>query len=97
MQELNVDDFETLNDGGSQKKTVNFGSGVEYLMNDKMKAQHSNINIDLGELDRLEQELNDLNDIPSSKSNNSKSLSGFCMHPSRLERWITLGGDIDDF
>ena len=20
-----------------------------------------------------------------------------CMHPSRLERWIEMGGDIDDF
>jgi hypothetical protein len=29
MQELNVDDFETLNDGGSQKKTVNFGRQKE--------------------------------------------------------------------
>ena len=80
MEELKIDDFETINDGGSQKKTVNFGSGVEYLMNDKMKAQHSNINIDLGELDLLEKELNDLNDIPSSKSNNSKGLSGFAQN-----------------
>ena len=75
MQELNgFDDFD--NDGDS-RKTVNFGSGVEFLMNDKKKSQSSNINIDLGELDRLEDELNDLNDIPSSRSSNTKSSSFF--------------------
>jgi Family of unknown function (DUF5767) len=47
---------------------------------DRKKTQPSNINIDLGELDRLEEELNDLNDIPSSKSNTSKGLSGFAQN-----------------
>jgi Family of unknown function (DUF5767) len=73
MQELNeFDTFETSN----TDKTVNFGGGVEYLMNDRKKSS-SNINIDLGELDRLENELNELNDIPSSKSSSNKILGGF--------------------
>ena len=52
MQDLNeFDDFE------SSKKTVNFGDGIEFLMNDRKKSSSpSNINIDLGELDRLEEE-----------------------------------------
>lgn len=79
MQELNgFDDFETSNVGD---KTVNFGSGLEYLMNDRKKPS-SNINIDLGELDRLEDELNELNNIQSSKSSNSntKSFGGFAQN-----------------
>ena len=75
MQDLNNFEFDTQDDSKSVNRTVNFGGGVEYLMNDRKKA-HSNINIDLGELDRLEEELNDLNDIPN-RSNNSKGLSGF--------------------
>lgn len=79
MQELNgFDDFETSN---SSDKTVNFGNGLEYLMNDRKKTS-SNINIDLGELDRLEDELNELNDIPSSRgsSSNTKSLGSFAQN-----------------
>lgn len=39
--------------------TVNFGSGIELLMNDKKKST-SVANLDLGELDNLENELNEL-------------------------------------
>lgn len=69
MQDLNdFDDFE------SSKKTVNFGDGIEFLMNDRKKSSSpSNINIDLGELDRLEEELNDLNDTPQKVSTSSSS------------------------
>ena len=71
MQDLNgFDDFESSRE---PKKTVNFGDGIEYLMNDRKKSSSpSNINIDLGELDRLEEELNELNDtIPNVSSSNS--------------------------
>jgi hypothetical protein len=40
------------------QKSVNFGTGIEYLMNDKKKS--NSFNVDLGELDQLEQELNEL-------------------------------------
>lgn len=80
MQELNdFDDFETSIGTNSDKKTVNFGSGLEYLMNDRNKSQKTNINIDLGELDRLEEELNDLNETPMSKSTSS-GLGGFAQN-----------------
>jgi hypothetical protein len=64
------------------KSSVNFGSGIELLMNDKKKMASSNVNIDLGELDKLENELNELSGIggasqSSSNSGETKTLSGF--------------------
>jgi hypothetical protein len=51
----------SLNDDFDRRPTVNFGPGVELLMNDKKKSTSSmNTNVDLGELDKLESELNDL-------------------------------------
>ena len=65
----------------SSSSSVNFGPGIELLMNDKKKTSSSAMNIDLGELDRLESELNDMATASSSKtihteSGGSKILSG---------------------
>ena len=60
------------------KPSVNFGPGVELLMNDKKKNSFSNTNVDLGDLDKLEQDLNDLTTSGSSApsaSSTSKSLN----------------------
>jgi hypothetical protein len=63
------------------KPSVNFGSGIELLMNDKKKMASSNVNIDLGELDQLENELNELSGLgggkSSSNSGETKTLTGF--------------------
>ena len=58
---------------------VNFGPGIELLMNDKKKSGSFSTNVDLGELDRLESELNTLSDNASKSSGDSttKTLSGF--------------------
>lgn len=48
------------------------GGGIELLMNDKKKTATNSTHIDLGELDRLENELNDL----SSSANETKSVNG---------------------
>jgi hypothetical protein len=48
----------------------NFGPGIELLMNDKKRNASSNINIDLGDLDRLENELNELSGNGTSGSKN---------------------------
>ena len=57
-----------LNDSSSYKPTVNFGGGIELLMNDKKKTS-STMNLNLGELDTLENELNELTGNSSNTSN----------------------------
>lgn len=49
-----------FNDGPSEPpKSVNFGLGIELLMNDKKKSV-ANTSLDLGELDKLESDLHEL-------------------------------------
>ena len=80
--DLGINDLDpisfNLNDDDSNhrpsKPSVNFGPGIELLMNDKKRSSSNNINIDLNELDTLEDELNNLSGI--SKGEN-KTLSGF--------------------
>ena len=52
----------------------NFGSGIELLMNDKNKSSSASTRIDLGELDKLETELNELS---SPAPTQNKSIGGF--------------------
>jgi len=72
--------------GASSGATPSFGGGLEFLMNDKKKSSSSsgnNINIDLGELDNLEKELNDLSSGATKtintggSSGTTKSIGGF--------------------
>ena len=60
------------------RPSVNFGGGIELLMNDKRtktKDNNSNIeDIDLGDLENLENELNDLSEIKSTKVSSKSSL-----------------------
>jgi hypothetical protein len=73
IQELDIDlDIEEdnlIND----KPSVNFGSGIELLMNDKTKNDSKkSSNIDLDDINKLENDLNDLNDLNDiNKSNDS--------------------------
>jgi hypothetical protein len=78
--DLGLSDLESvsfnLNDS---KPKVNFGAGIELLMNDK-KRSSSSLNLDLGELDTLESELNEIsgaNNTSSGGGGDSKTLSGF--------------------
>ena len=65
MEEVNLFNLESTvidlggNSGSSGSSSVNFGPGIELLMNDK-RTGSNNINIDLGELDNLEKELNEM-------------------------------------
>lgn len=63
-------------DFGEPKSGVNFGSGIELLMNDKMKSSSSSTRIDLGELNNLEDELNELSKTPMSSAADTKSIFG---------------------
>lgn len=66
-------DLEPISIDLNDKPKTNFGSGIELLMNDKVKNSSSATTIDLGELDRLEDELNELSNINTSKPSVSSS------------------------
>ena len=69
-----------MSDDAPKKPSVNFGPGIELLMNDKRRSASSSVNVDLGELDQLESELNELTGnakaSPASDST-TKTLGGF--------------------
>ena len=80
------------NDRNDSKPSVNFGPGIEFLMNDKMKSSSSStMNLNLGELDTLEDELNKLSggssSSKSSSSGETKTLGGFASN------FFGLGGN----
>jgi len=66
-----------LNDLEVDTKKVNFGTGIELLMNDKQRSKSANINIDLGEIDKLESDLNELTGNSGTSDSSTKTLSGF--------------------
>ena len=59
----------------SRSNSVNFGSGIELLMNDKKKSSSSNTKIDLAELDQLENDLNALSGVPSREGSSTPTSS----------------------
>ena len=76
--ELNLETIPAIdiNDSTSQKPSVNFGGGLELLMNDKHMndgKKSSSADIGLGDLNNLEDELNDLVEEPKSTPAISKS------------------------
>ena len=69
--EMNSSD--PLEEPSSNQPSINFGSGIELLMNDKKKKSESGANtptsdINLGDLQSLEQELNELSDTSENKA-----------------------------
>jgi hypothetical protein len=80
--DINLDNIPTINlnesssAGYGSGRSVNFGGGIELLMNDKRKSDGKKTptnDIDLGDLNDLEQELNDLIEEPKSTPAVSKS------------------------
>ena len=77
MEEINLGDLETITMNlGDNKPSVNFGSGIEFLMNDKVRNHSHNTNVGLGDLDSLERELNDLTGSKSAGSMFSNMFGG---------------------
>jgi len=57
-----------INDDNNQRKSVNFGPGIELLMNDKKRSSSNDLNVELDNLDDLETELNNLSANATNKS-----------------------------
>jgi hypothetical protein len=73
--ELSTLDLDNNFNFGSTPKSTNFGSGIELLMNDKIKDNKPTSDIDLEDLNNLENELNDLAGGDSYSSSFFKSKS----------------------
>ena len=60
--DIGLDDLEpvSFNLQEDEPYSVNFGPGVELLMNDKKMSSNSSTKVDMNDLDNLENELNDL-------------------------------------
>ena len=87
LEPISLDIDQNSSSGGG----MNFGPGIELLMNDKKKSS-GNINIDLGNLDSLENELNELSGNTNQKQENVKSVSGL---GSFAQNWFGIGGGGD--
>jgi hypothetical protein len=68
MLDMEITELDFNDDFGSGGNTSNFGGGLELLMNDKVReSSRPTSDIDLDDLNRLENELNDLvEDVPAS-------------------------------
>ena len=84
--DLGLNDLDSLSmDFNESKTSSSFGPGIELLMNDKKRSASNNVNIDLGELDNLESELNELsNNASTAQSSSTKTLSGISGFASNL-------------
>lgn len=75
---IELGNLDNLDSSIGGKKSVNFGGGLEYLMNDKLKSGGNNNSggstgeIDLADLNELEDELNELSDINPPKRANKE-------------------------
>ena len=71
-----------LNDDNYEPKSVNFGGGIEMFMNDDQRSSGRQVNVDFSDLDKLENQLNQLSSSQSGTGGGSlfgettKSISG---------------------
>ena len=90
MEVIELTDLEPITMNiGETKSFTNIGSGLEFLMNDKMKSSSASTKIDLGELDTLETELNELSsmNMPTvDKKSFSAGMFGYDQKPQESER-----------
>lgn len=64
-------------DFGEPSHTSNYGSGIELFMNDKVKSSSHSTKIDLGDLNAMENEMNELSSKSETKTNSdTKSIFG---------------------
>jgi hypothetical protein len=78
LSDLEPVSFSLHEDSLPSKSSVNFGPGIELLMNDRAKAGSSSTSVDLGDLDKLANELNELSgEKTKSSSGETRTLGGF--------------------
>ena len=78
MEEITLSELEPisidLGSGGGSSSSNSFGGGIELLMNDKNKSSNS-ADVNLADLDKLENELNDLSSMALVPSISSAKLA----------------------
>ena len=60
---IKLDDF----DSAPSSKSVNFGGGIELLMNNNKRSSNNAVNIDLNDINNIDSELNELSSAGESK------------------------------
>ena len=84
--DIGIENLEPISSGDVKPKEVNFGPGIELLMNDKSPATKEEVNLNLDDIDNLEKEMNDLsssieiNDTQKKEDTSSSLFSN--MEPS---------------
>jgi len=99
--DISLDNLEPISlDFGSNSgpSSVNFGSGIELLMNDKKRSASSdNTKLDLGDLDDLENEMNELsNNATRAASQNASSGGSTKTLSGMAANLFGLGGFMDN-
>ena len=96
LEPISLDSFnlDTSTGSGNAFSSSRSGEniGLEFLMNDKSKVSTESMNIDLGELDKLEKELNDLSATSNSNSGSSKTV-GLGGALGNFANFFGLGGN----
>lgn len=102
---IDLDDIPSIDlneTSSSSKPSVNFGGGIELLMNDKRKSdgksKFSNDDIGLSDINDLENELNDLVEEPASSAPaiSKSGLFGTSFFGGKKDNGIKLNTDDDD-
>jgi hypothetical protein len=96
MEVIDIGDLEPINidlGSSSSSNSVNFGPGIELLMNEKKKSSSNSTNVDLGEIDELESQLHELSSANEySNTKTLSGLSGFTQSFSGLTDMFSNGG-----
>ena len=72
--DINLDNLEPINlkiddyDSSNSNKSVNFGGGLEFLMNNSKRSAGNATNINLGDINNMENELNQLSGPPPASA-----------------------------
>ena len=74
---FNIQEFDSSSKTVGEPSSVNFGPGVELLMNDKKISANSSTKVDMRNLDNLESELNDLTQTIDDSGGTPEKSSSF--------------------